>query len=181
MWSSTDGLEIGWVPEKGPGSGFWPFWLGAGMLLASITTLLRWFARATPESRSNEPYISWSAARVVGTSVAALLALLLGIHLIGIYLALLGFLLFYIRTIGRHTWSTTILLVGGIPVFIFALFEWGLKIPLPKSVTEEWFYPVYDIMYGTNHFWAYIVASFATIGVAAYIAKKMAKPESKAE
>ena len=27
------------------------------------------------------------------------------------------------------------------------LFEWALKIPLPKSITEPLFYPIYDLMY----------------------------------
>ena len=163
MWSSTDGLSIGWVPGKGPGSGFWPFWLSVGLLLASLTTLYRWFRGTTPESQSQEYYLSKSSMVVVGTSVGALLALLIGIHLVGIYIALLFFLLFYIRFVGRHEWPTTIMLVGGIPVFIFALFEWLLQIPLPKAITEEWFYPVFDVMYGTTYFWAYIVGSFAVL------------------
>ncbi len=33
MWKSSE-LAIGWIPEKGPGSGFWPFWLSTGLLLA---------------------------------------------------------------------------------------------------------------------------------------------------
>ena len=130
MWSSTDGLSIGWVPGKGPGSGFWPFWLSVGLLLASLTTLYRWFRGTTPESRSQEDYLSKSSMVVVGTSVGALLALLIGIQLVGIYISLVFFLLFYIRFVGHHEWPTTIMLVGGIPVFIFALFEWLLQIPL---------------------------------------------------
>ena len=173
MWSSTDGLAIGWVSEKGPGSGFWPFWLSLGMLLCSILTLIRWALRLTPESRSNEPYMSRNAVIVVGTSVGALLALLIGTHLIGIYLALVGFLLFYLKVFGHHSWSTTIMLSGGGPVFIFALFEWGLKIPLPKAVTEEWFYPVYDVMYGSDHFWAYILAVFAVLAAISYAAHRL--------
>ena len=179
MWSSTDGLAIGWVPEKGPGSGFWPFWLSCGMLLASVATLVRWFAKATPESRSSELYMSRDAVKIVGTSAGALFALLVGIHLIGIYLALLAFLLFYIKALGRHSWSTTILLAGGAPVFIFALFEWGLKIPLPKAGTEEWFYPVYDLMYGTGHFWAYILGTFTVIFLAAFAVGKLASSRSR--
>ncbi len=177
MWSSTDGLSISWVSGKGPGSGFWPFWLSLGMLLASLATLFRWFTGATPESRSEEPYISREALTVVGVSVGALLALLIGIHLVGIYVSLLLFLFFYIKFVGRHAWAITILLVIGTPVFIFALFEWGLKIPLPKAVTEEWFYPVYDVMYGTDHFWMYIFGIFATLAAVSLAIHKFAQPQ----
>ena len=173
MWSSTDGLAIGWVPGKGPGSGFWPFWLAVGMLLCAITTLVRWYLRMTPESRSDENYISRDAAVVVGTSVAALFALLVGIHYIGTYFALPLFLLFYFRVIGRHDWPATIMLVGGIPVFIFALFEWALQIPLPKAVTEEWFYPVFDIMYETDHFWMYVLGAFALLAAISFVVRML--------
>ena len=37
MWTvHADGLKIGWVPERGPGSGVWPFWLSLGMALTSV-------------------------------------------------------------------------------------------------------------------------------------------------
>lgn len=140
-------LNIGWVEGKGPGSGMWPFWLSFGMLLASITTAFRWFRRITPESRSTEPYMSHETVLVVGVSTAALFFLLAATHFIGIYAAMLLFLLAYLRFIGRHTWLLTIILMIGIPVFVFCLFEWALKIPLPKAFTEPLFYPIYDLMY----------------------------------
>ena len=140
-------LNIGWIEGRGPGSGAWPFWLSLGMLLASAATLLRWFLRATPESRSTEPYMTKDTAIAVGTSSAAILFLLLATHFIGLYAALILFLLFYLKFVGRHTWLLTGILTLSIPVFIFCLFEWALKIPLPKEFTEPLFYPVYDLMY----------------------------------
>ena len=58
------------------------------------------------------------------------------------------FLMFYLKFVGRHTWRLTIMLTLGLPVFVFCLFEWALTIPLPKEITEPWFYPIYDLMYG---------------------------------
>ena len=112
-----------------------------------MTTLVRWFLRATPESRSNEPYITRENAIVVGISVAAILLLLLATHFVGLYASLFLFLLFYLRFIGRHSWPVSGILTVAIPVFIFCLFEWALKIPLPKEITEPLFYPIYDLMY----------------------------------
>lgn len=146
MWKSTE-LSIGWVPQKGPGSGAWPFWLSTGMLLASTATLVRWFLRATPESRSEERYISRTGLYVVGISVGALLFLLIAINFIGIYFALLLFMFFYLRFVGRHGWTATLSLTIGVPVFIFCMFEWALTIPLPKAISEPLFYPIYDLIY----------------------------------
>jgi putative tricarboxylic transport membrane protein len=140
-------LSIGWVPGRGPGAGAWPFWLSAGMLLASLATLYRWFKGVTPESRSTEVFMTRSAVSIVGTSVAALTALLIGIHVIGIYLSLILFLVFFVRIVGRHAWLTTLGIALLTPVFIFCLFEWALTIPLPKAASEPLFYPVYDLIY----------------------------------
>lgn len=140
-------LNIGWIEDRGPGSGAWPFWLSAGMLLASLATVYRWFRRITPESRSLEPYISRDALLVVGISAGAILFLLVGTHLVGIYASLLLFLLFYLRFVGHHSWLLTVVVMVAVPVFVFCLFEWALKIPLPKAWTEPMFYPIYDLMY----------------------------------
>jgi hypothetical protein len=114
-------------------------------------------------------------------SAGALLSLLIGIHLVGIYIALLLFLVFYIKIIGRHTWSLTILLAGGVPLFIFGMFEWALQIPLPKSITEEWLYPVFDVMYGTDHFWAYMLGAAAIVAALGFAAHKLIDPPASTE
>jgi putative tricarboxylic transport membrane protein len=146
MIKSTE-LNIGWVEGRGPGAGAWPFWLSVGMLLASLATLYRWFRGVTPESRSTEVFMSRSAVSLVGTAVAALTALLIGIHVIGIYLSLILFLLFFVRIVGRHSWVTTLGIALLTPVLIFCLFEWALTIPLPKAYSEPLFYPLYHLIY----------------------------------
>ena len=146
MVKSTE-LNIGWVPGRGPGAGAWPFWLSVGMLLASLATLFRWFRKMTPESRSTGIFMSRDAVSIVGTAVAALTALLIGIHTIGIYLSLILFLLFFVRIMGRHSWPVTLGIALLTPVFVFCLFEWALTIPLPKALSEPLFYPIYDLMY----------------------------------
>lgn len=143
-------LNIGWIEGRGPGSGAWPFWLSTGMLLCCIWTIVRWFKKVTPESVSEEPYISKETAAVVGVSAFSILALLVLTQWAGIYIALPVFLFFYLKFIGHHSWPLTLTLVVCVPVFIFCLFEWALKIPLPKAFTEETFYPVYDLIYAQN-------------------------------
>lgn len=143
-------LHIGWVPGRGPGAGAWPFWLAAGMALASIATIVRWVMRATPESRSREPYIdSDTVGLVVGTMLTLLITITL-IEYIGMYFGLMLFLLFYVKVIGRHEWPKTLAITIGGPIFIFCLFEWALQKDLPKGslIPEEFYYPLYDLMYG---------------------------------
>lgn len=147
MWKSAE-LSIGWVPEKGPGSGFWPFWLSVGMLLSSLWILARWFLKKTPESVCEDSYIPKDILGAVGVSAASIAGLLILTQLIGIYPALLLFMLFYIRFVGHHSWALTAAFSIGVPVFVFCLFEWALIIPLPKpGWTEPFYYPVYELIY----------------------------------
>jgi putative tricarboxylic transport membrane protein len=147
MYKSTDGLSIGWVAGSGPGSGAWPFWLSFIMLLSCLSILVRWYMRATPQSRSDAVFIDADALRIVGTTVVALALLLLGTYYIGLYLSLFAFLFFYLRILGRHSWVTSIALTIVIPVFIFLFFEYVMTIPMPKGISEPLFYPIYDLIY----------------------------------
>jgi putative tricarboxylic transport membrane protein len=147
MFKSTDGLAIGWVPETGPGSGAWPFWLSTGMLLSCLVTIARWFRGITPESRSQAAFLSAEAAHIVGITIAALFLLLLGSYIIGIYFSICLFLIFYLRFFGGHGWILTLTLAVVTPIALFFFFEGALVIPLPKAYSEPLFYPLYDIIY----------------------------------
>lgn len=142
-------LNIGWVPERGPGAGMWPFWLALGMALASIATLVRWFMRLTPESRSTEAYIETDTLFIVFVTLLSLLGLLIMIEYIGIYFAVMIFLAFYLKVIGRHDWKTIGYFVVGAPIFIYLLFEVALTKYLPKGLPmfEEMFLYIDDIRY----------------------------------
>ncbi len=154
MWNVySDGLRIDWVDGRGPGAGVWPFWLSAGMALASLATLVRWFQGATPESRSLEPYISRQTIVLVVVSALSLLGLLILMNIIGTYLALMIFMFLYVRILGKHTWAMTTAFVIGTPIFIYLLFEVALTKYLPKgwpmfeegflyldNFRYEWFY-----------------------------------------
>lgn len=159
MIKSTDGLSIWWVPEKGPGSGVWPFWLSFLMLLSCLAIIFRWYRGVTPQSRSTEPFMDRHAVQVLGVTVAALFFLILGAGIIGIYFSLFAFLFFYIKIVGRHSWVLSITLTGLLPVGVFILFEYALTIPLPKGYTEQLFFPIYKLMYGRGAgIWAYILS-----------------------
>ncbi len=140
-------LRIDWVPDRGPGSGAWPFWLSTGMLLACLATIVRWFRKVTPESTNLDLFMTRETVLLVGISAGSIVFLLVVTHLLGIYVALFLFLLFYLKFVGRHSWLVTVTMMIVVPIFIFCLFEWALKIPLPKSISEPLFYPIYDLMY----------------------------------
>ncbi len=144
MLKSTE-LPIGWLPGEGPGGGAFPFWLSLGMLGCCLWVILRWIARASPPSRSTEPYMTrptFESFLLVAGSLTVMIGL---IHVIGVYGAVPLFLIFYIRFLGRHSWMTAGSLAVCTPVATFFFFEIALKKTLPQGFTEPLFYPLYDI------------------------------------
>lgn len=146
MWKSTE-LEIGWIRGQGPGGGAWPFWLAAIMLACCVLTLVRWWRRVTPESRSEEPFMDAQTVKGFAITAGSLTVMLGLIHIIGTYFAMALFLIFYVRFVGRHTWPLTLSLAIGSPIVLFFFFEGALKIILPKGYSEPLFYPLYRFIY----------------------------------
>ncbi len=144
MWKSTE-LPIGWLPGEGPGGGAFPFWLSLGMLACCIWVIARWVFRASPLSQSTEPYMTRQTVKSIALVAGSLTVMIGLIHIIGVYGAVPLYLIFSVRFLGRHSWKTAGALAAATPVAAFFFFEIALKKTLPKGVTEELFYPLYDI------------------------------------
>lgn len=154
MWSVwADGLNIGWVEERGPGAGVWPFWLSAGMAITALWTLVRWYRGTTPESRDFSAYIDPDSIVLVVTSFAALTGMIVLVNIVGTYIAVFLFLGFYMRVLGGHSWRTTAILCFGAVFFIYFLFEWQLTKYLPKG------WPIFEegFLWIDNYRWEYLM------------------------
>lgn len=154
MWSVyADGLNIGWVEERGPGAGVWPFWLSFGMALSSLWTLLRWYQGTTPESRNSGDYIDRTSLPLVVISFVALTVMIFLVTIVGTYISIFLFLGFYMRVLGGHSWRLTATMCVGAVIFIYFLFEWQLTKYLPKGwpMFEEWF------LWIDNYRWEYLM------------------------
>jgi hypothetical protein len=147
MWKSAE-LDIGWIPDEGPGGGAWPFWLATAMLLSCIYIILNWLRRASPPSQSDEVFMDKGTMISVGLVAGALIVTVALFYVIGVYGALPLFMIFYVRFLGRHTWPVTAAMAIISPVVTFFFFDIALKITLPKGlpiVEETIFYPLYKI------------------------------------
>ena len=144
MWHAM-ALPIGWVEGQGPGGGAFPFWLSALMALAAGAILTRSFTGAT--SRTHERFFDGLMLRPVLLVIASLTITVALIPIVGAYIAIPLFLVWYLRFFGGHSLRLTAILAIGTPLFLFFFFEVTLKILLPKGVTEPLFFPLYAIFF----------------------------------
>jgi len=142
MWKSTE-LPIGWDPETGPGGGAYPFWISGALLLLSGLNFWRSWRGVTPQGRSSERFIAHGAVRVVTVVILSLTAMLAAVHVVGMYVAIPLFMIFYMRYLGQHSWRLTLTLSLLTPVVTFIFFEKLMLILLPKGITEHFFYIFY--------------------------------------
>ena len=146
MVKSTE-LPIGWIEGEGPGGGTWPFWLATIMLISCGGILFNWFRKNGAIAKSTKVYIESHVLGDVAAAAGSLIVTVALFSFIGIYGALPLFLIFYLRFLGKHSWSLTATLAVLIPVVIFYFFEITLKIILPKGLTEPLFIPLYKIFF----------------------------------
>ena len=133
-------LPIGWNGETGgPGGGAFPFWLSFIMAICAGGVLLRSFGAED----EGGPFFDPETIRSVAAVAIALTATIALTPVIGAYLAIILFLLWYLRVFGGHGWTLTLALTAATPVFLFFFFEVTLKILLPKGWTEPLFLPLY--------------------------------------
>ena len=156
MWKSGEGPS--WDPDAvrfaniginvdntGPGSGFWPFWLSAAMLISSLVVIFNWHLRRTPESRSSEQFLDSYGKSMLVKIGGGLFVFLFLIRFIGFYGAIPIFLFYYIYFLGKHRLVTSLLISIAVPVFCFFFFDVAMRIVLPKGYLDDWFIPLYDI------------------------------------
>ncbi len=146
MWMSVE-LPIGWTPGVGPGGGAFSFWLAAGMLLCCLTIMVRWFLRVSPMSQSTEIYMTPQAVKMFFLGVGSLAATIALFHVVGVYVAVPLFMVFYLRVVGQHGWRLIAAMALSTSPVLFIFFEVTLQIILPKGITEPLFYPLYRWLY----------------------------------
>jgi hypothetical protein len=119
-----------WGPN-GPGSGFFPVWLGA--VMASLAVLL--FVAAT---RARDPGSSWlptgRGARRLGV-VLVVTALLIGLlNVVGMILGTGLFLVVLLRFVERYSWRLTLAVAVSVSAVNWLVFTYWLLVPFPVGV-----------------------------------------------
>ena len=155
MWKSGEAPDwnpdiarfdnIGLIEGEGPGSGFWPFCLSFVMLICSVWIAINWYRRTSPPSQSDEEFLDGYGRRMLFVVGGGLFGFLILIEVAGFYAAILAFMIYYVRFLGRHSWWATLSIAFGLVIACFFFFDIAMRIVLPKGLSEPLFIPLYEL------------------------------------
>jgi hypothetical protein len=122
---------IGWGAE-GPRAGFFPFYLGLFIIVASLINL--WQAVS---SDGADLFAQWSQLRQVVSVVLPTAVYVAVLPYIGIYVCSAILIAFFMKWFGRYGWALTLAVSLGIVITAYVVFERLFLLPLPKGPLEE--------------------------------------------
>jgi succinate dehydrogenase/fumarate reductase cytochrome b subunit len=127
-------VGIGWGAE-GPKSGFFPFYLGVSIILASLANLI---AATTQDPRKT--FADWSQLLSVLSVVIPTAIYVVAVPYTGIYAASLVLIAVFMTWLGRYSAAKSALVSIGTVVAIYLMFEKWFLVPLPKGPIEDFFH-----------------------------------------
>jgi putative tricarboxylic transport membrane protein len=132
MWDSKR-LGAGWG-DSGPQSGYFPFYVGLIMGIASVINLVKAFRMSKEDS-----FVSSEEIRLVGAMFWPAIAFVLAMEYLGIYVAGAILIAGFMRWQGKFSWVKCVGIAIGTSVVLFAMFEIWFKVPLLKGPLEAAF------------------------------------------
>jgi hypothetical protein len=130
----VDSIRLGFMwGRTGPASGFFPFYLGVGVVIASLIVCFNAFTRYKKEG-AGKPLMPPGALKPILWVVIPSTAMIALTELVGLHIAAALFLGFYMRVVGKIGWVTTLLISIIAPLSLYITFDKLFLIPLPAGL-----------------------------------------------
>jgi hypothetical protein len=124
-------VGTGWGAE-GPKSGFFPFYIGLIIVIASaVNAIEAWIAIAPDKLFANWSQLVHVMSVVVPTTIYVFV-----VPYSGIYLASAVLIAVFMMWLGKYQWRITAAVSLGVPVAVYLMFEKWFLVPLPKGPIE---------------------------------------------
>jgi hypothetical protein len=123
-------LGFRWAIE-GPQSGFFPFYVSLIICLASASVLFG--ALRGHMGSEDESFVARGQLKQVLAVLIPAAVYILGIQLIGIYVASAIYIALFMRLMGKYSWLKSVALAIIICVLFFFMFEVWFQVPLYKG------------------------------------------------
>ena len=119
----------------GPQAGYFPFYIGLIMFTAAAIN----FVQALRSKKPRQVFVDMQRFRSVLAIFVPSAIYIGGIYLLGIYVASVIFLSYFMRVLGGYRVALIAPVALGIPSLLFILFEVWFLVPLPKGPVESLF------------------------------------------
>jgi hypothetical protein len=127
-------LGIGWQEVHGPRPGYFPFYIGLIMCVASLVNVAR---ALMVRGADNKTFVEVGQLKLVLSVLVPTMLYALLVTWIGIYISSILFIAFFMRWLGKYPWWKVIGVSLGTAVVIYLVFEKWFKVPLPKGPLEN--------------------------------------------
>jgi hypothetical protein len=131
IWDSVR-LGARWA-EDGPQAGYFPFYIGLFICIASLANMVSAFSLRGEKNRIFVETHQLALVLVVLVPAAIYVAL---IGWLGIYVTSAIYIGFFMRWLGKYPWWKVLAVGVGTSVVFFLIFEVWFLVPLPKGPLE---------------------------------------------
>jgi putative tricarboxylic transport membrane protein len=135
IWDSAR-LGAGWGAD-GPQSGYFPFWIGLLLVLASAVNLAATARGTAPRDAGGGMFLTWAQARTVATVFVPTVVYVAAIPLCGIYLPSAVLVAWFMVRLGGFGVARAVGAGIATAVVAFAVFEIWFLVALPKGPVED--------------------------------------------
>ena len=127
-------LGIGWQEVHGPRPGYFPFYIGMIMCVASLVNLV--IALIVPREH-NRTFVEVGQLKMVLAVLLPTAVFAGAVTWIGVYTSAVLFIGFFMRWLGKYSWWKVVVVGLGTAVLFYLVFEIWFKVPLPKGPLEN--------------------------------------------
>jgi Tripartite tricarboxylate transporter TctB family len=116
--------------SDGPESGYFPFYISLIILICSSVTLIQ---SIRAKELSDETFVEREPFRQVMAVLLPAALFVLGVQLIGIYVAGVLYITFFMVWLGKYALWKALAVGLGVSIVLFMMFEYWFQIPLPHG------------------------------------------------
>jgi putative tricarboxylic transport membrane protein len=127
-------LGAGWQEVHGPRPGYFPFYIGSLICIASVVNFVRALGL---RGERNRTFVQVGQLKMVLTVLIPTAIYAFLVTWIGIYASSVLFIGFFMRWLGKYPWWKVVAVSIGTVVVFYLVFEIWFKVPLPKGPVES--------------------------------------------
>ena len=118
----------------GPEAGYFPFYIGAVICISSVVILVQ--AVFGSAAKRKGVFVEWQALRQVLAVLVPAALYVLGIQIIGLYVASAIYIAIFMRWLGKYSWLKSVALGLAVAAVAFITFEVWFQVPLYKGAFD---------------------------------------------